>query len=249
MEKSSYYVKWESWKSNYQEGKLPGFWKELNQDDWNVFWDDYLNDNTTWMLYIFRFNKLRIEEAILPFFKKVLTEKELSFVREKMISLFNQILASEVFEKDKFIRVLDIIDYLEISIPIDLLSSVFETQKYDQDVRINVSLILNQNFESQRVWKKIDIQENLFLLPFYMRFFERKKPYECLKILCENYKEKPENISQYFLPIKNCLISLFKYQTNLENFKKIDLPEWVREYIEELGVHEPHLRFLGKEFL
>lgn len=225
-----YYQKWESSKETEVSYS---FFDLFNQNDWDEFWEDYLSGASHHFVRIFDLPKQeRLDEYIIPFLSNISVNAQ-KFIANSLNDKLNR--AIKTNDLRAISKILGIVNYLEYEVPFDLLAVVINNPELSEDTIIDAVLILNQLNVTKNIWEKIDIKKRKFLLPFFMMFFQDIEPYKSLEKLTI-YKSLPANISEFEIPVKNSLISLLKYPSDLNKFRILLLstPKWIKEYIDEI---------------
>ena len=225
-----YYQKWESSKETEVSYS---FFDLFNQNDWDEFWEDYLSGASHHFVRIFDLPKQeRLDEYIIPFLSNLSVNAQ-KFIANSLNDKLNR--AIKTNDLRAISKILGIVNYLEYEVPFDLLAVVINNPELSEDTIIDAVLILNQLNVTKNIWEKIDIKKRKFLLPFFMMFFQDIEPYKSLEKLTI-YKSLPANISEFEIPVKNSLISLLKYPSDLKKFRILLLstPKWIKEYIDEI---------------
>lgn len=241
MNSRNYYTKWvESDKEKVDYD----FFESLNLNDWIEFWNDYINGFHKPLFHIFSFSKhYRLDEFVLPYLENI-NIKSLNLVNEAVVYIFEK---TDINDKEKVSEILDIIDFLELKISVKSLISVINSNSINKDIKIQAAILLNQTDSRKDFWDSIELEENIFLVPFFIQFKQELEPFKAIKKLLL-FNEIPDNISEFEIPIKNCLISLLKYQTDLRKFYCLlnTCPEWMKDYLNTLFTSYPELQLVRK---
>ena len=225
-----YFLKWEKEGNNSDYS----FFDNLNQSDWDDFWDDFLSGFHLYLRKIFENKTLdQIDEYILPFISN-LSPKAHGLIDISLNSELKNALNHN--ELEKIPTLLNFLDYLEIKVSQRTLISVLNNKKLSKDSHIKAASLLNQSTEVKSWWDKVNLNKKKFLIPSFMMFFHNNYPYKSLEKFFSIHKRLPRNIAEYEIPVKNSLVSLLKYSSDANKFQNLLKlsPKWAKDYILEI---------------
>ena len=240
MEKKNIYI-------NTVDESIENF-EKYTQADWDRFFYEYFNKNTRFLLSLFPIIKGEsLYYYILPVLSD-LSKVSISKINISVNSLLKKELNSQVY--DKLEDIFEVIEFFDFEINVNQLVKLVENEGLLNNVRANAAALLNACHGNilYSFWSNIDLsQNNIFLLPYYISFYQFIDPVRGLKSL-SLINKLPQNIAEFEIPVKKSLLTIQSSISAINELIVLFYKKscWQKAYINEIIDSYPDLMYLQR---